>query len=221
MGEAVHQGPLNDLKYKVWYALSLSHFCSWLSKQWRQSQCHGYLTSLCVGGGQAYLLLAIKVSEPFAPGSSSVVQPTRYLQSRTYCHSAEAGTSEMVLPCQYCSLSAVCEFQTVFLWSNLSLSSFDNCGVMQANLLCASSSPLGSCYSLPYMRLEFFPDTGLLLFGLSFFLHSEALHMPFLHLDALSEGSMHVWSQRVLHQEGNRACFNAYFKCSAFPVFWS
>lgn len=88
-------------------------------------------------GGQAYLLPAIKVSEPLAPGSSSVVQPTRYLQSRTFCHSVGGGTSEMVLLCQYCSLSAVCEFQIVFLRSNLSLSSFDNYGVMQTNLLCA------------------------------------------------------------------------------------
>ena len=94
----------------------------------------------------------------------------------------EAGTSEMVLPCQY--LQLVC---CVWVSNCLSLIQslivfFDNCGVMQASLLCASSSPLGSCYSLPYMRLEFFPDTGLLLFGLSFFLHFEALHMPFLHL---------------------------------------
>ena len=44
-----------------------------------------------MGRGQAYLLPAIKVSEPLAPGSSSVVQPTRYLRSRTSCHSVGGG----------------------------------------------------------------------------------------------------------------------------------
>ena len=94
----------------------------------------------------------------------------------------EVGTSEMVLPCQY--LQLVC-----CVWVSNCLSLIQSLIVFFWQLWGYAGQP-AVCFIISLAIYE----TGVLpwhwassfwpfiLFGLSFFLHSEALHMPFLHL---------------------------------------